>query len=204
MKKFYIFDLDDTLRLGVNGKFIRAGKFEYQIPLPGVTDKLQSLEKEGGTIFIATNQGMPSYGKTPELQVWKCIIYFTDIILGGVVNDIKLDFYHPDGPVKERYLNKRKPKPDLLLELMADYQINKDNTVFIGNAASDELSASNAGIEFTWAHDFFGWNKEDIFLNEPFGYGWNIDRLKKIYATNTELLERLNIFLELSGEKYRV
>ncbi len=198
IKKFYIFDLDDTLRLGVNGKFVRAGKFEYQIPLPGVIRKLQELVKEGVTIFIATNQGFPSFGKTSELQVWKNIIYFTDIVLSGMVKDVRLSFYHPDGPVKERYVNKRKPKPDLLLELMTDYEIKKEDTIFVGNAPSDKTAASIAEIEFIWAYDFFGWNKEDVSLNEPYGYGWKIDRLKALYMINTELINRLDKFLELS------
>ena len=198
MKKFYIFDLDDTLRLGVNGKFVRAGKFEYQVPLPRVVEKMRELVKESATLFIATNQGFPSFGKTPELMVWKNIIYFTDVVLGGAIKDIRLDFYHPDGPMKDRYVNRRKPKPDLLLELMTDYQIKKENAVFIGNAQSDKTAASIAEIEFIWAHDFFEWNKEDLFLNEPYGYGWKTDRLKEAYSADIELLSRLNKFLELS------
>ncbi len=200
MKKFYIFDLDDTLRLGVNGKFVRAGKFEYQIPLPGVIEKMGELAKENATIFIATNQGFPSFGKTPELQVWKNIIYFTDNVIGGLVKDIRLDFYHPDGPVNHRYVNRRKPKPDLLLELVTDYGLKKEKAVFVGNSSSDKSSAEAAGIEFIWAHDFFGWNKEYLFLNEPYGYGWKTTYLRERYASDVEMLKKLDRFLELSGK----
>lgn len=198
VEKFCIFDLDDTLRLGVNGEFVRAGKFEYQIPLPGVIEKLRELRKRDATIFIATNQGFPSFGNTPELQVWKNIIYFTDVVLGGVVKDIRLDFYHPNGPMNHRYINRRKPKPDLLLELVTDYRLEKKDVVFVGNSPSDKASAEAAEIEFIWSHDFFGWDTDDLFLNEPYGYGWKIDRLKETYTRNTELLNRLDKFLELS------
>jgi len=204
MKKSYIFDLDGTLRMGVNGKFVRAGRFENQIPLPGVIEKLQSLTKEGVDIFVVTNQGAPSFGRTSELQIWRSIIYFTDVILGGIVKDVKLNHYHPDGTVKHRYVDKRKPKPDLLLELEEDYQIKKEDAVFIGNASLDETAASNAGVEFMWAHDFFGWDKENLFFseNESIGWAWNLDRLREEYASDTELLKRLGAFLELSGENY--
>lgn len=201
MSKSYIFDLDDTLRLGLNGKFVRGGRYENQIPLPGVVEKLHSLVKEGAPIFIVSNQGFPSFGKTSELQVWKNIIYFIDVVLGGVIKDVKLDFYHPKGSVKERYIDKRKPKPDLLLELMADYEIKKEESVYIGNAPSDEAAAANAGIDFIWAHDFFGWNKEDLSSSEFFGYIWNVDRLKEVYASNTELLAKMNAFLDQCGDR---
>lgn len=203
INKTFIFDLDDTLRLGVNARFLNAEEFVNQVPLPGVVNKLRDLKEQQANLFITSNQGSPSFAKTTELRIWKSVIYFNDNILGGVMSDIRLDFYHPEGNMKHRYLDKRKPKPDLILELVEDNKIDKKDLVYIGNAPSDELAASNAGVGFVWAHDFFEWDKRNLFLDERFGYQWDIDQLRGIYKSDTGLLTKLNRFIELSGENYR-
>lgn len=203
MKKFYIFDLDDTLRLGANMRFINTERFELQIPLPKVKEKLGALKKGGAKIFVASNQGGPSFPKATEFSIWKNVIYFNEEILGNLMEDIRFDFYHPKGKVRHRYKNRRKPKPDLILELMKDYDMESSNVIYIGNAPTDKEAAGNAEIDFEWAHDFFGWNKENLTLYEIFGYGWKITALKKQFSQNKDMRERIDKFLELAGDGYQ-
>lgn len=202
-KNVFVFDLDDTLRLGVNSTFLNTEQFEYQISLPGVISTLSKLKEKNSRLFIASNQGSPSFPGTTEYRVWRSVIFFIENILGEVPDDVKLDFYHPKGAVKHRYVDRRKPRPDLILELSKDYGIKLDEMVYIGNAPSDESAAANAGISFIWAHDFFGWNKHDLEIDKKFGYQWKISALKDVFAEDSESQERLRTFVKLVGPRYR-
>lgn len=96
-----------------------------------------------------------------------------------LVKDIRLGFYHPKGPLRGRYKNKRKPSPKLVLELLEDYRIKPKQAVFIGNADTDKKAAKNARVDFIWAHDFFNWNKSNLEMSS-FGFGWKKSELFKI------------------------
>lgn len=176
-KKFYIFDLGGTLRYAVKGEDLKSGRVKQQIVLPNVKKKLSQVKKSGAISVIFSNQGAPSFGVVTEIQIWKFIIYFTESLLKNLIKDVRLDFYHPLGPLKHRYKNKRKPKPDIIHELLEDYKIKPKQAVFIGNADADKKAAQNAGIDFIWAYDFFEWDKNNLELSEKFGWNWNKSKL---------------------------
>ena len=178
-KKFYIFDLDGTLRHGITSKDLKAGKMKQQIVLPNVKRKLTEIKNSKAVSVGFSNQGFPSFGVITEIQVWKFVIYFKEHLLKNLIKDVRLDFYHPLGPLKHRYKNKRKPKPDIIYELLKDYKIKPKQAVFIGNAESDKKAAQNAGIDFIWAYDFFGWDKNNLELSEKFGWNWNKSKLSQ-------------------------
>ena len=133
-KKLYIFDLDDTLRYGIRGKNLRSGRVSQQIILPNVLKKLREIKKSRAVTVVISNQGFPSFGKATEFIIWKFAIYFQERILKGLIKDIRLDFYHPKGPLRNRYKNKRKPSPKLILEVLEDYKVKPKQAIFIGNA----------------------------------------------------------------------
>ncbi|MDO8574269.1 MAG: HAD hydrolase-like protein [bacterium] len=177
IKKLYIFDLDDTLRYGIRGKNLRSGKVSQQTILPNVLNKLRQVKKSRAVSVVVSNQGFPSFGNATELIIWKFAIYFQEHFLKNLVKDIRLDFYHPQGPLKNRYKNKRKPSPKLILELLEDHKIRPKQAVFIGNAETDKKAARNAGVDFIWAYDFFDWDINKLEINEPFGWRWKKNHL---------------------------
>lgn len=151
----YIFDADGTLRITKSGKPC-PNTWKDQASLPNVRDKLVNLKSEGHSIAIASNQGGVSWGYMSEYEAWQ-IMDYTNFLLARVVADIRLCFYHNKGDRKNRYLDKTKPKPDMLLELIEDFKTTKQDTVFVGNEFVDMETAKNAGIKFEWAHEFFNW-----------------------------------------------
>lgn len=51
----------------------------------------------------------------------------------------------------------RKPQPGMLHDIMRHFGVSQSETLFVGNAPSDQEAARRAGVEFARAWDFFGW-----------------------------------------------
>lgn len=166
-KMLYIFDLDGTLRGTLSNKPC-PNDIEDQYLLPGVEKKLKELHQEGHVLAVASNQGGVSWGWMTEMKSWE-IALKTNQLLGGLLRDIRLGFYHREGIYRERYKDKSKPRPDMLLALIQDFESTPVQTCFVGNENVDKLAAQNAGCQFSWAHLFFGWG-ENIVSETPKGF----------------------------------
>lgn len=171
-----IFDKDGTLTETKDGEACPTTP-DNQILLPGVREMLSLWHSQGDIITIVSNQGGVSFGQYTEMQAWSIVLTLNEM-LGGIVSDIKLGFYHPEGPLHSRYIDKRKPNPDLLLELVADHadvaaphQL-KEFVCMVGNQDSDRQAAQYAGVVFKWAHEVFGWNSDYIERVEGNHSGW--------------------------------
>ena len=55
----------------------------------------------------------------------------------------------------------RKPNPGMLEKLIKQYRTTPDQTLMVGDMESDRLAAENAGCDFIWAWDLFGFEKEN-------------------------------------------
>ena len=53
----------------------------------------------------------------------------------------------------------RKPQPGMLLALLARAQVLPGEALYVGDQPSDEEAARRAGIDFLYAHEFFGWDE---------------------------------------------
>lgn len=167
----YIFDLDGTLRVTKSGR-PAPNENDDQVLLPNVREKLRSLYDAGHVLTAASNQGGVSHGYMTEWECWR-IQEHLDVNLGHVLADIRLNFYHSRGQYRSRYTDKRKPRPDLLIELLRDFP---DDSIlghfaggipaYIGNQYTDRQAAQAANIYFEWAHIFFGWRDVDIVETE--------------------------------------
>ena len=171
-----IFDKDGTLTETVDGSPCPTTP-DNQLLLPGVREMLHLWHNQGDIITVVSNQGAVSFGELTEMESW-AIVQELNRLLGGVIRDAKLGFYHPQGPLRERYIDKRKPNPDMILELLADHADTDDPTTFqrsvcfIGNQDTDMQAATYAGIPFKWAHEVFSWNSNLIERQEGDHAGW--------------------------------
>lgn len=152
--RLYIFDADDTLRrTTVPGKPCPHRPGEWEL-LPRVNERLSAMDWSTLRLGIASNQDQVAYG---HMTRETCHALFEDLIREAVGHDV------PDACIRfcphalEVECECRKPAPGMLMDIMRHFGAAAGETVFIGNAPSDEKAARAAGVRFEWAWDFFGW-----------------------------------------------
>lgn len=157
--RLLIFGVDKTLVIPKSDNRFRHGADDWQW-LPGRRERLTLLHSEGLQIGFASNQGGVAFGFLDpdaianELYRMAAEIGVTDH------NMVRMDFYHPDGTIP-RYKGdswRRKPKPGMLLDLMAYTGTSFKKTLMIGDMPEDEEAAKKAMTHFMWANEFFNLN----------------------------------------------
>ena len=154
----YIFDKDGTLIASLGKR--PANSPAEQHPLPGVVEKLAELRAAGHRLALASNQGGVAWGfltlekagalmvdcaeKVGGLDAWRFSPY-----------DSKAAARRPNSPYACEH-ESRKPRPGMLLEIMAELGASASDTVMVGDQESDQQAAQAAGVSFAWAADFFG------------------------------------------------
>jgi D-glycero-D-manno-heptose 1,7-bisphosphate phosphatase len=155
-KRLFIFDKDGTLVAGFENR--PANTPSEQEVLPGVKQTLTEIRENGDSIAIATNQGGVAFGYMTEREVDELVDDAARKV-GGV------DFavfcpHHPDGTIDKfaKDCPFRKPNPGMIDFITDLLEFDKSSVVFVGDSTSDEDAARNAGVEFCFAEDFFGWH----------------------------------------------
>ncbi len=152
-----IFDADGTLRrCTVPGQVCpnRPGQWEL---LPGVKRTLAAIEwgspLRGRTALgIASNQAGIARGYLSEQSALKMLEDTVKAAAGFPPVTGSVEFCPHN--IREG-CSCRKPAPGMLERLMAFWGTVPKRTLFVGDMASDQGAAINAGCEFTWAADFF-------------------------------------------------
>jgi D-glycero-D-manno-heptose 1,7-bisphosphate phosphatase len=155
--KLIIFDADDTLRFcTVKGQPCPNKPGEWDL-LKNVKAKLAEYKwgspQEGEVGYgIASNQGGVGMG------------YFKAEMAFQLLKDtfIAAFGFEPENDVikmstEKPYLNSecRKPNPGMLHDLMEYWQVEPEDTLFIGDRNTDKQTAENAKCDFIWAKEFF-------------------------------------------------
>lgn len=110
----------------------------------GIENMLDILSKKGYILSVATN-GSFDYANR-------------------MLNHLKIDNYF-DMIVGANCVKNPKPHPDMLLKIMNNLKIDKDNTIMVGDSLKDIQSANNANINsFLVNWGFSNHNKEDALL----------------------------------------
>lgn len=143
-----IFDKDNTLIYSYPGRPANCPK--EQILLPGVAEKCARLREQGHYLAIASNQGGVASGKISQEAVLEMLAQISNIIQAHSWR------YCPHSSRRDE-CSCRKPKPGMILSLMAEFGVSPGEVIFVGDMESDQKAAEAAGVRFEWAGEFFGW-----------------------------------------------
>lgn len=164
--KLAIFDIDGTLTeikpevLESHPRLVTPNRLGEQQPIPGVVEKLAELKKEGLYLALATNRGGVAFGYT-TLEEARALAAEAAVLCSIPDAKIFVCPYHvkAHGPrTVSRFTREdacRKPNSGMLQEAMAAFEVQPQSAFFVGDKATDQQAAENAGIDFYWASEFF-------------------------------------------------
>lgn len=165
MNVLYIFDLDQTLVRPVEGLKV-PNSIREQVIIPGVVEHCALLREDGAKLAIASNQGGVSLGICSLAEAQErvkdvadkigAVHWMISIFHEGATKDMSRFHIPYVGTVAQPYY--RKPQPGMILHLMMQLRAVAPETLFVGDQESDCEAARNAGVQFAWAKDFFGWS----------------------------------------------
>ncbi len=123
----------------------------------GAKDTVRLATDHGWHVFVATNQSGIARGFYTEAEAQALNQWATDEIRrhGGTIDDWRLCPYLPGAPIAAyaRESDWRKPKPGMLLHLIAAWNLNAAHCILVGDRSTDAEAAHAAGMA---AHLFPG------------------------------------------------
>ena len=144
--KAVFFDRDGTLNVDVH-YLHRPEDFEW---IPGAKEAIKYVNDHGYLAILVTNQSGVARGYYPESDIWYVYDWMNEqlAVIGAHLDALYYCPHHPDGTVPEytRTCNCRKPGPQLINEACAKYDIDKQQSYFVGDNDTDMQCAANAGI----------------------------------------------------------
>ena len=164
LKPALCLDLDDTVRFSLNNKFIED---PYDVELfGGVEEVLWKWRNDGYHIIGASNQGGVAYGIKRAVDHARINKAMLDLFEHNPFHMIKLCFHHPKGRIEPYCHHSLLRKPDYGMLVVCEVEaltsgiiLDWDRSLFVGDRPEDQQCATNAGIGFQWAWDFFGRRK---------------------------------------------
>lgn len=118
--------------------------------LPGAIKAVKRANDLGWYVFLVTNQSGVGRGYYEEAQVLLCNGALQDQLRAGGahLDDIRYAPDHPEAPLA-RYRstsNWRKPGPGMLIDLMAHWPVQREESLMVGDKESDVDAGNAAGI----------------------------------------------------------
>jgi len=142
MNKAIFLDRDGLLISNQQHYYIwKSDQMEF---VDGVFKNLQLLQKNEFQLFIVSNQGGISRGLYSKEDVLKLHDELIEIFRNNKITITEILFcpHHGDN---ENCLC-RKPEPLMIEKLIAKFELNRQESVFIGDSESDMQAAAGAGI----------------------------------------------------------
>lgn len=136
--------------------------------IDGVFDALALARRCGYRIFVVTNQagvGRGFYGE-PDVQALHRWMGAELAAAGAGVDDWRYCPHHPDAVLPHYRADHpwRKPRPGMILDLLAHWPTDRANSLLIGDRESDLAAAAAAGLP---GHLFAGGNLADFLRTLP-------------------------------------
>ena len=111
----------------------------------GVLDALKKIQEKGYLLIVISNQGGIARGQYTKEEVDHLHLHFQNELLkhGAEITEF---FYCPHHHTVENCLC-RKPRPLMLQKALAKYNIDANNSYFIGDKKSDVEAGKLAGVK---------------------------------------------------------
>lgn len=153
-----IFDKDGTLCppvISSKGKMHPPNDVQQQTFYPDVILTLEPYKQAGVQFAVCSNQGGVGWGIMKETAAEELMVHAVDYIGASLYN---VCFTHPKARLPEYCVPddpRRKPNPQMLLELMDTMAVRSEETLYVGDSPEDQLAALAAGCDFMLAMNFF-------------------------------------------------
>jgi D-glycero-D-manno-heptose 1,7-bisphosphate phosphatase len=151
--RLFIFDADGTLRwTRIAGQPYPLKPGDWAL-MPGVADRLRTIDWNAHRLAVATNQNGVALGELREEDARGMIAAALEEAIGFLPGNaiIEMCVCHPDAGC-----SCRKPAPGLLCRILDRTGIPAGKALYVGDLDIDQEAAGRAGVPFRWASEFFG------------------------------------------------
>jgi len=158
--KAVFFDRDGVLDVD-KGYLFRPEDLKW---IPGARETVAYLTKLGYKIFVVTNQSGIARGYYTISDMEKLHAYMQAEFqkMGGAITKFYYCPHHPTkGTIPEYSIvcDCRKPKPGMILQAFAEYDLDKEHSFLVGDMPKDMEAAKAAGLK---GYQFTGGNLLDF------------------------------------------
>lgn len=146
--KAVFLDRDGVLNVD-HGYVCEPGRLDW---IPGAREAVATFNAAGVKVLVVTNQSGVARGFFTEAQVddFHAALQAGLAEAGGWIDAFYVAPHH-EAAVDDRYRHPdhpdRKPNPGMILRGLADWSLAPEQTVLIGDKASDVEAARRAGVE---------------------------------------------------------
>lgn len=125
-------------------------RFEDLRWIEGALEAIALANRSGYLVFVITNQSGVARGYYDEAAVETLHLAMRESALGtgARIDDFRYCPFHVDGTVEayRRDSDWRKPRPGMILDLMAHWPVDAARSLVIGDRQSDLAAAAAAGL----------------------------------------------------------
>lgn len=166
MEKVVFLDRDGTINIERNYLY-RLEDFQF---IRGVPEAIRKLNEANFKVVVITNQAGIARGYYSEEDVQKLHQYINEELKknGAYIDCFYYCPHHPKEGIDTYKVNCncRKPKIGMLLKTEEKYQIDKENSWFIGDNRGDILAGQNYNIKTILVSTGYG---KKVYLNDRDG-----------------------------------
>ncbi len=173
MKKALFLDRDGVINVEKDYLY-KIEDFEF---IDGIFELCRYYQNLGFLIIVVTNQSGIAREYYTKDDFDKLTSWMLDEFLVRNI-DIKKVYYCPHHPEISGECSCRKPKPGMLIDAGAEFDIDLKNSVLVGDKERDIQAAINAGLRETYLFDENG----SIIISDATKI---ISNLEEIYSVNT-------------------
>lgn len=118
--------------------------------MPGAIAAVRRATARGWQVFVVTNQSGVARGYYTEADVAALMGWVGEELraAGGLLDDWRACPWHPEAPLPQWRADHpwRKPRPGMILDLLARWELSAGRALMVGDAESDMQAAAAAGV----------------------------------------------------------